>query len=214
MSTLTHTAETVHHRSADRTLSRWLPLAGVGYGVLQIAGNLTIGDFPDEKTSPARVVSYYADHHAQVHRGGELLAIGCVFLGLFVAGLLVRCRHHLGAAAVVAVGGAAMLAAGVSSASTYALLGSIGTDDHLDPAALQAWHVDGAAFGIGVGTDVLLLGVAAAAILARVMPSWIGWAALVLAAATFTPFGFLASLLVLPWAVVAGIVLAVRPDTD
>ena len=201
--------------TTDDTVARWLPLAGVGYAAMQITGNLVIDKFPDEHTSASKLVGYYATHHAQVQRGGELLAFSAVFLGLFVAGLVVRCRHHFGAAAVIAVGGAAMVAAEVASGSTYALLGSIGTLSTVDPAALQAWHIAGAAFGIGVGSMIFLLGVGLAGIVGDVVPRWVAWSAVLLAVAHVTPFGFLASLLALPWALVAGLVLALRgPATD
>jgi len=201
-------------RLNDDLTSRWLPLAGVGYSVLTVASDLVIDKFPDESTSPAALVKYYASHHAQVHRGGELMAIATIFLGLFVAGLVVRCRHHFGAAATMAVGGAAMLAAEIASASTYALLGSVSIQQDLTPGALQAWHIDGAAFGIGMATVVLLMGVAMAGIIGRAIPAWLGWTALVLAVARFTPVGFLASLVTLLWVLVAGVVLTARTTTD
>jgi len=211
MPTTSLTGAPAGRRLTDNTLVRWLPLAGVGFAALQIGGNLVIDKFPDETTSSGSLVRYYATHHAQVQRGGELLAFSGLFLGLFVAGLVVRCRHHFGAAAVIAVGGAAMLAAEVASGSTYALLGSIGTDSSVDPAALQAWHIAGAAFGIGVASMVFLLGVAVAGTLADALPRWVAWTALVLAVAHLTPFGFLASLLLLPWALAVGITLTIRP---
>jgi MFS family permease len=214
MSTIT-TAGPVR-RTTDDTIVRWLPLAGAAFGIMQIAGNLVIDKFPDENTSAGALVRYYTDHHSQVQRGGTILALSGVFLGLFVAGLVVRCRHHFGATAVIAVGGAAMLAAEVASGSTYALLGSIGAEKGIDPAALQAWHIAGAEFGIGVATSVFLIGVALAGIIAGTVPSWIGWSALVLAIGILVPpIGFLASMLALLWAVAAGVALAVRrPATD
>jgi len=214
MSTMTAVAPV--RRTTDDTVVRWLPLAGAVFGILQIAGNLVIDKFPDENTSPGDLVRYYADHHSQVQRGGTILALSGVFLGLFVAGLVVRCRHHFGATAVIAVGGAAMLAAEVASGSTYALLGAVGAEKGIDPAALQAWHIAGAEFGIGVATSVLLLGVALAGIVADAVPGWIGWTALVLAIGILVPpVGFFASMLTLLWAVAAGVALAVRrPTTD
>lgn len=208
----TTTAVAPMRRTTDDTVVRWLPLAGAAFGISQIAGNLVIDKFPDENTSPAALVRYYADHHAQVQRGGEILALGSVFLGLFVAGLFVRCRHHFGAAAVIAVGGAAMLAAEVASGSTYALLGSIGAEKGIDPAALQSWHIAGAEFGIGVATSVLLLGVALAGTIGDAVPRWIGWTALVLGIGILVPpVGFFASMLTLLWTLAAGVTLALRP---
>jgi MFS family permease len=213
MSTSTTVAATRH--TTDDSVVRWLPLAGTAFGITQIAGNLVIDKFPDENTSTGTLVRYYADHHAQVQRGGEILALGSVFLGLFVAGLFVRCRHHFGAAAVIAVGGAAMLAAEIASGSTYALLGSIGAEHGIDPAALQAWHITGAAFGIGVATSVFLLGVALAGIVGDAVPGWVGWSALVLGIGILVPpVGFFASMLSLLWTVVVGVALVRRPHVD
>lgn len=197
------------------TWTRWLPLAGAGYGALTLAGDLVIGDFPDEKTSPSALVRYYATHHSDVAHGGQLMVFGALFLGLFAAALVLRCRRSPAAATLIAIGGAAMFAMEIVSASTYLLLGNTATDDHLSPEALQAWHVAGAAFGSGVATGVLMLGLAAAGLLARVVPRWVGATALVIGIGIMVPgFGFLFSMLALPWAVAVGIALTVRPGTD
>jgi hypothetical protein len=195
--------------------SRWLPLAGAGFGVLTLAGDLVIGDFPDEKTSAPAVVRYYASHHHQVAQGGQLMIFGTLFLGLFVAGLVLYARRSPGSAAVIAVGGAAMTAIEIVSGSTYLLLGNVSTDANLTRQALQSWHVAGAAFGSSVGTAVLLVGVALAGLVAKVLPRWIGGTALLLAIGIMVPgFGFLFSMLSLPWAVAVGIALTVRPVVD
>lgn len=195
--------------------ARWLPLAGAAYGVLTLAGDLVIGDFPDEKTSAPALVKYYATHHSDVAHGGQLMVFGALFLGLFVAALALRSRRSPGAAAVIAVGGAAMMAIEVASGSTYLLLGNVATDKNLTPEALQAWHVSGAAFGNGAATAVLLLGLALSGLGAGAVPRWVAVTALVFAVGIMVPgFGFLFSMLCLPYAVAVGVVLTVRPLTD
>ena len=193
-------------------LLRVLPLAGVLYAVLQAAGDLTIGDFPDGKTSTSSLTRYYADHHSQVATGGTLMAWSVLFLGLFAGVLVWRARIIPIAAAVTAVGAGAAVAHEEFSASTYSLLGSISTSSTLDPAALQAWHVTGSEFGIAMGQAVLLLGVTLAALPGRAFPAWVGWTALVLALLHLTPFGFLSSMLFLPWSIAVGVYLAARPQ--
>ena len=42
------------------------------------------------------------------------------------------------------------------------------------------------------------------------MPQWLGWVSLLLAVATLSPFGFLASLVFVLWAAVAGIAIVRR----
>jgi hypothetical protein len=193
------------------TLIRILSLSGIAFGVLQAAGDLAIGPFPDGHTSTGALARYYAHHHAQVALGGTLMTWSVLFLGLFCAALVWRARIAPVAAAVVAVGGGAAVAHEEFSASTYSLLGSISTWSNVDPAALQAWHLTGSEFGIAMGQTVLLVGVAIAGITARAVPAWVAWSALVLALTHLTPFGFLGSMLFLLWSVVVGVVLALRP---
>ena len=217
MSTLTHSSDTTRSGSAEPGLARWLPLAGVGYAVLSIAGTLVMDQFPDENTSTGALARFYAHHHAQVGRGGELLMLGGLFFGLFAAGLVARTRAHPGVAAVIGVGAAALLAVEEQSNAIYALLGQIGTESHVDPAALQAWHIGGAAYGSSVPAATFMLGVAMAAFVARALPRWVGASAVVLGIGILVPglLGFFASLLLWPWAFAAAIALTIRrADTD
>ena len=197
----------------DRTTIRVLALGGIAFGALEFAGDLIIGPFPRGGTGAADLMKYYAGHHSHVATGGTLMAWAAVGLGLFGAGLFGYVRRGAGAAlaAVVLVGTAmAALSEGISAA-TYSLLGEMSTDRNLMPAALQAWHVAGAEYGIGAGMTLLLVGVAAAGILRHAFPVWLAWPALILAVAQLTPFGFLASLVVLLWCLVTGAWLAIRP---
>ncbi len=52
------------------TLARLVPLAGVVYCALTLAGDLTIGEFPDASTPPAELSRYYATHGESVRLGG------------------------------------------------------------------------------------------------------------------------------------------------
>jgi hypothetical protein len=99
----------------------------------------------------------------------------------------------------------------VEGAGAYSILDEIGHQPWLAPAALQAVHVGGTVGGIDGGTVLLLLAVATAGIAGHAFPRWLAVPALVLGIVYLTPFGFYASLLLLPWAAVTGIVMAVRP---
>lgn len=215
MSTIQESTTTTAVRRGEHDedpVARWLPLAGAAYAVLMIVGTLVIDQFPDENTSTSALVRYYAAHHAQVQRGGEIATLGCLFFGLFAAGLFARARRHPSIAAVIALGAASELAVEVQSNSTYTLLGSIGHDSHIDPAALQAWHIGGAAFGSNVPIALFLVGIVLAALVGRTLPGWVGWTALVLGALSLVPglAGFFASLLLWPWALAVGVALTVR----
>jgi hypothetical protein len=201
-----------HDREPRLTgLTRILPLAGVAYAALIIVGDLVIGEFPDADTPLAELSRYFAAHSDQVRTGGELMIWGGLALGLFGIAVWARVREAAGptvVAGLMLVGTAVAVVSELMGAVSYVTLGSIGTNPAVTPEALQAWHV-GSQFGGGGGT-LLMLGLFAAGVFARVMPRWLAWAALVLGIAAVTPYGFLASMLVLLWTAVTGIVLTVR----
>jgi hypothetical protein len=204
-------------RPVDRrtgTLQRAVPLAGVLFAGLQAAGVLTIGPFPDGSTPAGNLAGFYAAHGDHVALGGTLLGLSALCFAVFAAGLWARVRG----AAPTAVGGVVLLGAAVETmaelqgGSVYQLLGRIGVDPQVTAPALQAWHISGSEFGVTGGIVLLLVGIAAAGIGWRAVPRWLTWTGLVLAAALFTPWSFIATLVFLLWTAAAGVALAVRPE--
>ena len=204
-----------HVDSVGSGWTRWLPLTGVVFAVVAMAGNLAIGDFPDTDTPVGKLTTYYASHHADVGRGGILLGYSVVFFALFGVALWSRVRRCAAAPAIaggVLLGAALVAVDMITSSNTYYTLGQIGGKSTTSPQALQAWHITGSVGGVGADSIVFLLAVAAAGILARALPRWLAWSALVLAVMHLTPLGFLAFLLFYVWAIAAGIALTVRPN--
>jgi hypothetical protein len=200
--------------SGSNRLARLVPLAGVVFAVLTVAGYLTIGPFPDSDASVSELTSFYAAHHGQVAAGGQLLGLAAIFLALFGTAVWARIRSadlHPVVAGTALVGTAMAAVSSVDGAGAYSILGEIGHQPWLLPAALQAAHVRATVGGIDGGTVLFLLAVATAGIAGRAFPRWLAWPALALAIVYLTPFGFFASLFVLLWAAVTGIVMAVRP---
>jgi hypothetical protein len=205
--------QTASRERGSGSLTRYLPLAGLCFAVLTIAGYLTIGEFPDPETSLADLSTYYAAHGDSVRTGGQLVILGAIFLGIF--GLAVWNRVRIAAtspvvAGLMLIGTAIAVTSALGGGGHYVLLGNIGADSTVTPQALQAWHI-GSEYG-GGGGFLLILGLFAAGVVSRAMPAWLGWSALVLGIGTLTPppFGFYADLLFLLWAAVAGVVLSVR----
>jgi hypothetical protein len=203
---------------SDRNwLARLVPLAGVLFAVLTVAGYFAIGPFPDTDASISTLTSFYAANHGRVATGGLLLGLAATFLALFGVAVWARIRAtdlHPVVAGAALVGTAMTAASGLDSAGAYSILGDIGDQQGLSPAALQAWHISGAAGVIDGGSVILLLAAATAGIAGRAFPGWLAWPALALAILQLipvSPYGFYASLLVLLWAAVAGIVMAMRP---
>ena len=198
-------------------LYRITPLAGVAAAALTMTGYFTIGEFPDSSTPATDLPGYYAAHGQHVTLGGTLVSWAAVCSAIF--GVAVWARVHRSSApavvgGVVLLGAAASAMADMNSGAVYGLLGEIGVDPHVSPAALQAWHISGSAFGVGGGTTLFLLGLAVAGISYRAVPRTLAWAGLVLGIGQFAPhpWGFYASLLFLLWMAVAGVALAVRPQ--
>jgi hypothetical protein len=191
--------------------TRLLPLAGVAYAALTIAGDLTIGPFPDSGATPTELSTYFAHHSGAVRAGGQLMILGAYCLCLFGVAVWARVRASQGPKVVsgfVLAGTAVGVISELSGAGSYVLLGSIGADHAVGPAALQAVQV-GSQVGDG-GGPLMLLALFAAGVFSSALPRWLGWSALALAIAALTPFGFFASMLFLLWSAVAGIVLTVR----
>jgi len=198
-------------------LIRIVPLAGVAYALLAVIGNGTIGAFPDENTTVAKLETFYSSHHVGVERGGVILYWSAFFLALFLVSLWARFRgtdmHPLISGALL-LGATLTVAGEFAGAGTYSMLGAVGDKTVITPAALQALHVTGAGgspiTGDG-GLMILLLAAAAGGIATRALPRWLSWSALPLGLVQLTPIGFFAGLVFWLWAAAAGIYMAVRP---
>jgi hypothetical protein len=199
-----------------RSPVRLVPLAGVVFAVLTILGDLVIGPLPDADANISKLTSFYAAHHGRIGAGGTLLGVAAIFLGVFGTAVWLRIREtglHPVLAGAALVGTATTASVQLSGgANTYSILGGIGHEQNISPAALQAWHISGSAGGgIDGGIVLLLLAVAAAGIAGQAFPRWLAWPALALAILQVTPFGFVASLVTLAWAAVTGLVMFLRP---
>jgi hypothetical protein len=193
---------------------RLAALGGAGFLVTSVAGDLVIGQFPRPDTSAGKLISFYAAHHAQVLAGGWLLALSGVFFALFGTAVWARIRQAAGnpmLAGLAMIGVVLVAVTTLDAAGTYGLLGGIGGQHAITPAALQAWHILGSSGSLadGASTFMFLLAVAGAGILARALPRTLAWSALALAVLQLLPdqLGFLASLVFPLWAAAAGIVM-------
>ena len=198
----------------NHLLRRFAPLAGVLYAGLTAGGDLVIGEFPDGTTSGAQLQDFYAAHGAHVALGGALFEWAAVCFAVFGLALWSRVRERAVSAVVaglVLVGVVLETGAELYDAGIFQFLGQHGADGHIAPAALQAWQLPITEIGTSGGLVLFVIGIALAAFGYRALPRWIAGAAVVLVAAAFTTVSFLASLVFLLWAAVAGVALAVRP---
>ena len=188
---------------------RWslrAPLTGVVFVVLLVIAFAVTGGSPDVKAGGAKVISYYKAHSGSERAGAILGAIAAVFW-LFFAGSLRDHLRRFGASdglAATAFGGAVLFAVGdaIFSALGFTLSDSPGS---LDPAAAQALNVLGndLFFPLAVGNGVFLLANGLAIVRGKVLPAWLGWAAIVLGVLAVSPAGFVAFVGLGIWTLIA-----------
>ncbi len=186
-------------------------LGGLGFLVTSLAGDLLIGAFPRPDTPVSQLVSFYTAHHTQLLAAGMLLALSGILFALFGVAVWARIRQAAPnpmLAGLAMIGTALVTVTTLASAGTYGVLGDIGGQYAIAPAALQAWHIMASAGSLadGASTFLFLVTAAAAGILAPALPRWVAWPALPLAVLQLLPgqIGFLASLVFVPWAAAAG----------
>src|SRR5438067_12961616 len=106
---------------------RWAALAGVGFVVLTLVGDLLAGMPPKFDASSAKIVVFFLDHHRTVLAGVVLTGVASGLLVWLIAGLAVRLRaigqETLGT--VVLAGGVAGAALGAAADVVYGALAQI-----------------------------------------------------------------------------------------
>lgn len=195
-------------------VQRLAPLSGIVFFVLLAAALEWSGDSPEPDASPAKIVSWYTDHHSRELVTAVLVAVAAVFLAGFVSALRERVRAAEGEARfwsnVVLIGGAAAVAGFLLGAATAAALADAGANQ-LGSAALVTLNElsFGSVMGLMLPLAVMLFGAAGATLSAAVLPRWLGWAALVLGIVMFVPadFAFLGFVLSGIWIVIVSIVI-------
>jgi hypothetical protein len=191
---------------------RLAPLSGIVFVALVAIGFIPVGgSTPDSSDSPSKITSFYVDHHNKEFVAVVLVALGTLFLAIFVASLRDRLRSG-GAetwANLVLVGGAAAVAGFLFAVAVHAALAD-GGDHHFSADAMVAINGldSNSFFAFSLPLAVMVLGAGGAALQTGALPRWLGWAALVLGIVSFTPVGFFAFGLIGIWIIVAGIVMA------
>lgn len=196
------------------TMRRLLPLSGIIYVVLALAGPIAIGQSTPETDDPAsKVIAFYNAHSTRQGVAAFVLAASVPFLVAFAASLAVRLWPSDGRRPIwelMLIAGAAMSGAAiVATAWIHFALADAG-DNRIGAAGVQALNELDNNFWIAVNPSlgVMLLGSAGAILASQWGRRWIGWAALVLGIALFIPVtDFVALLLSFVWVIVVAIML-------
>lgn len=194
---------------------RWASLTGAVFAILLVVSFVVSGETPGADDSVEEVVSFYVDNESQVTISAILSGLSAVFLLFFVG--------SLGSVLRSAEGAAAGLSAVVRAGGTVAAVGVLifaglmftlaDAADTLEPEATQTLNALNADFffPLAGGLTTLLFATGLVAVRTRALSGWLGWTALVIAVATFTPLGFFAFLASIAWVLVASLVLAFSP---
>ena len=193
----------------------WLvPLTGVLFILLVIAG-FAIGGEPPEPDDPvAEIVEHYVDNKDSVMISaivGTLAGAVLIFFFAYLRKVLKAAEGPDGMLSLVAFVGAVILATGAAIDGTiYFALAE--TADDIDPAGVQAlqalWSND--FLPLALGTLVMLLASGLSIVRHGALPKWLGWVAIVLAILGPTPVGFFAFLGGALWILTVSIMLTMR----
>jgi hypothetical protein len=195
--------------------SRRAPLTGILFVGFLVALLVLSWNTPDDKASPAKVVSYYHSHRSQLMTANVLGAYAVVFW-LFFTGSLRTFMRRAGVGdglTTTAFGGAILFGVGgaLLSAFGFALANEI---NHLDASGAHTLNVinNGLFFPLAAGQAVFGITTAIAILRTRALPVWLGWVALAFGVVSITPVGFFGTFVLLVWSVIVAILVYLRAE--
>lgn len=184
--------------------------------VLIVVSFIVSGETPDFDDSGEEVISFYTDNEGSQFAAAILGAYGALFLIFFASVLRATLRRDEdgpGVLSTISFAGALLLAVGglMFSGFTFTLADLAGEDP--DPGAMQALNALNGNFFIplAVGVGAFLIGSGLAIVRGTALPTWLGWAGLVIGVLAVTPIGFFAFLVALLWVFVTSILMAREP---
>jgi len=194
-------------------MERWAPLTGVLFTVLLAVAFFVSGNTPDSKDSGEKVVSHY-DNANKFYVALIALFIATVAFMFFngvLRSTLTRHERIPSWLSSTVFGGGVVYAVGLTvfGITQFALLDAADKNQVQVAQTLNVLDNDNF-FPTVVGLAIVLLAVAAAVLgtTPRVIPTWLGWVALVLGVVSFLgPLGFIAFLAFPIWTLVVAVVL-------
>jgi len=193
------------------TWERLAPLTGLVFVAIVVVVFATGGSTPGDHDTAQQVQAFYGQHHDKHMTLAFIMAISIPFLLFFISILRYELRRAGGSGQLAN----AAFAGGVLAAAGFGILAFV----HLALAdaggsvktigTTQALNVlDNNDFlPMAAGMAVLVLAAGLSTVRHGGLPKWLGWAGVVIGAASFTPAGFFAFLLSGIWVVIVSILL-------
>ncbi|MGH8867462.1 MAG: hypothetical protein ACRDYU_05640 [Actinomycetes bacterium] len=195
---------------------RWLAWTGPAFAVLFAVVVFALqGSTPGEKDSAAQVLDYYNSHQGRTLTSVFLSPLAATLLVLFFSHVRAAARERDasgGAGPTVMFGGAVLWASGLLFGSTLDLA-LVSSSDNTQPLVAKTLSVLSTSVWIPfiAGIAITMVGAALAVLSSRILPSWLGWVALVAGVASLIgPGGFLGFFVGPLWMLVAGVMLGLR----
>jgi hypothetical protein len=193
--------------------ARYAPLSGLVFAVLLVASIIVGGfDSVDSNDSVGKVVAYWAKNDSEQMASAIISAIAMVPFLWFLGVLRSRFQEAEGGshrlASTAFAGGIALAAfALVDSSMQFATAESVGD---IPPVATQTLNAlyNNFFFGFPVGVGVFQLASGLVILRTGLLPSWLGWVAVVLGIVSFLgPIGFIASFVLFIWVAIVSVML-------
>lgn len=191
-------------------LNRATPIAGIAFAVLSLVVIAITPSSPKASSGGNEVIAFYVKHHS-IERTSILIAMAAFAFFLVFATLLSTSLRRDGRGSslpVLMVVGAAVFVVGFTINAGFAFaLSDVRT--HLATASAQTLNVldEDVFFAIFGGVGIFSLAAGLAIRRSAALPRWLGWSALVIGVASFTPlFGIALPALSL-WTLVASAAL-------
>jgi hypothetical protein len=201
-----------------RSGPRFMPLTGALFVLLTVIGFAVAGDTPGMHGTATEIRADF-DNEAKHQIGAYLVALGAVAL-LFFAGHwrgVLRTAEPGGRLADVALAGAAVAAAGfLVAALIHGALAEAAQEENVMDAALQSLNAldNWSFYPFSIGIAVFMLSSGIALVRGqRLLPAWVGAAAVVIGVLQLLPFvGFFAFMAAGIWILVVSLMLFSRSD--
>ena len=197
-----------HSRDADR----WMYLAGPLFTLLAIAAVAISGSTPNETTAAAEVVSRTKDEVDRIVASAFITGPAAAVLLAFVSRLRAGLDDRARAARSLLVAGGTVTAVGLLIATCVMFSLALAVDEGFEAPA-QTLNVLNSAMWIPVviGIAAMLFGAGLGVLRTGLLPSWMGWVAVVVGVLSLLgPGGFLGYFVAPFWVGAAGVMLYLR----
>lgn len=201
-----------------RGLEQWAGLGAVAYVVLFIVGAiLAFGGQPNGDADPATVQAYFADsgHRDRISVGWILIVLGLFFFLWFLSSLRQTLRRLDGdgfLATLATIGGTIYAALALAAISVDMAIRTMSDDTFQDTVYPDLIHAAGDLGYVlhssgGVGAGSMMIAASLAALRARAVPTWAGWAGVVAGVLALGSIFFFPQFLIAVWLLVVGVLL-------